>query len=1165
MAGSYNISDVMISYSRKDKEFVQKIDEGLKNFGRETWVDWDDIPPTSDWWSEIKAGIEAAHTFVFVISPDSVNSTVCKQEIDHAVLNNKRIIPILYREVTDESMHGALQRHNWVMMREQDDFREAMHTLINAIDTDLDHAQFHTRLLVLAKEWNDRDRRNSMLLRGDDLMEAEQWLSTGYGKQPEATALQAEFVTESRRAAQRLRRNVTLGMLAGGVLLSLLLCATVFALLQVGAQTRALEAQQLTAAAANATAEGAIVAAQDAGNVANDAATREAEAIENESIALTRQSEANALAETNDAFALTQEGEANIAATQAAESANEALAFGETAAAQATIANEAEGNVAMEQTAAAIAIDEASNAQTEAASVQEEADAAQAAADAARAEADAAQAEADAAQAEAIQIQAQADAAQTRAANDQADADEALDEAEQALDDAEEALDEAEQALDDAEDLLEDAEDALAEATEALIEADEALAEATEAIEQAAAEFSVFELLIECADLGLQDDQRPEAITMCMLGYIRAYTTNDNSRLSRYIPESLSNQLAQVASQPGLALSQSTGYLNGYTVTYNPSGSRLAIGAASGNTDVAIYDAGSLTIIQPANSTGVAEVLSQLVWGVDDNIELSWYDVHFLTSITLNLGTGEFSGIPTFQSDIEIYNALYTHQDGCCSYILRYNSEAQEVDGHDPFCDGDISYFYARRNYVGVSCSNDLDNLRVGTYSLEFVENFLVPHDLSMPFALGDSHILVYQGGTLTQLELPSLINGVTLESSLQLSGNGQLLYSNGDEYLGALNDSLVWTRTGSFLRIWKEDQFLFDTPQTNLVDFAFLGSTYVTAISGNARLYTYDLTTLADNSDWDLFDTVCRERTLVTLSSDVMLEFNITQEEINELQRQCIEEAGATDFAFDRLPLAPQGMDSGSITNPQSGNVTNFAIQPASGSSVIGQDIQVSPTFTLSVSDTPMPTATPGYSLWIPSESWMISQDQWLVGPADEPQTLTYRYPLNISSWESPVLRFESITYNTNSAPIVQISNDSVTWRSIYNVENTDTWQQQIVNLRPYRSNNLYVRLTWYFVPSLDDRPVDRWMIRNMVFENQTTESVPLQPLDTSGQTIPTATPLIPMTQTIQVVSPSPTIATAAPEPEPTFTPAAMPTPTATITVTIGDGLITKTPTPVP
>src|SRR5207253_10461542 len=59
--------EVFISYSRKDTDFVRRLDEALKSRGREAWVDWEDIRPTEEWMQAIYAAIEGADTFIFVL------------------------------------------------------------------------------------------------------------------------------------------------------------------------------------------------------------------------------------------------------------------------------------------------------------------------------------------------------------------------------------------------------------------------------------------------------------------------------------------------------------------------------------------------------------------------------------------------------------------------------------------------------------------------------------------------------------------------------------------------------------------------------------------------------------------------------------------------------------------------------------------------------------------------------------------------------------------------------------------------------------------------------------------------------------------------------------------------------------------------------------------
>ena len=116
------MADVFISYSRKDIQFAQRIHHELEARDRQPWVDWQDIPPTSEWLDEVYAGIQEADTFLFIISPDSVVSEICTLEIEHAVQHNKRLVPVVLHDVEDDQVHSAMSAHNWVFLREEDDF-----------------------------------------------------------------------------------------------------------------------------------------------------------------------------------------------------------------------------------------------------------------------------------------------------------------------------------------------------------------------------------------------------------------------------------------------------------------------------------------------------------------------------------------------------------------------------------------------------------------------------------------------------------------------------------------------------------------------------------------------------------------------------------------------------------------------------------------------------------------------------------------------------------------------------------------------------------------------------------------------------------------------------------------------------------------------------------
>src|SRR5262245_16643342 len=119
------MTDVFISYARKDTAFVRRLHEAFVAAHREPWIDWRDIPPATDWLGEIFSAIDATQAVVLVISPDSAASAVCKAEIEHAVLQNKRLIPIVYRDVDPRDLSEAVVKRNWIFFRERDDIDAA--------------------------------------------------------------------------------------------------------------------------------------------------------------------------------------------------------------------------------------------------------------------------------------------------------------------------------------------------------------------------------------------------------------------------------------------------------------------------------------------------------------------------------------------------------------------------------------------------------------------------------------------------------------------------------------------------------------------------------------------------------------------------------------------------------------------------------------------------------------------------------------------------------------------------------------------------------------------------------------------------------------------------------------------------------------------------------
>lgn len=215
------VTDVFLSYSRRDLAFVRQVVAELTRHELTVWVDWEGIAPTTAWLTEIQRAIETADHFLFVISPDSIASEICALELSHAVERHKRLIPLIYKPVTPESLPGALRETHWFALGDAEPMTEAMQRLATVIRTDPATVRKHTRLLTAAIEWQSRLRERSLLLRGKDLLEAEQWLLSN-PQHPAPTALHREFVAESRRLARLQRRILAGGALTIGIALAVL-------------------------------------------------------------------------------------------------------------------------------------------------------------------------------------------------------------------------------------------------------------------------------------------------------------------------------------------------------------------------------------------------------------------------------------------------------------------------------------------------------------------------------------------------------------------------------------------------------------------------------------------------------------------------------------------------------------------------------------------------------------------------------------------------------------------------------------------------------------------------------------------------------------------------------------------------------------------------------
>jgi WD40 repeat protein len=243
--------DAFFSYSRRDGDFVRRLAGALNERGKELWVDVDGIRDTERFPEALRRAIEASDAFVFVISPDSVSSEFCEQEVAHAAELNKRIVPLALRPVSDGQIPEEIRFRNWIPVGGDGSFEAGVDRVVAALETDLEWEHQHTRMTVKALEWDGSGRDKSFLLRGADLKAAEGWLAAGAGKDPGPTSLEQEYVLAARQPATRRQRVLVGGSLAVAVIAVGLL---IFALISRSQAISARNAANAAARTAKATA-----------------------------------------------------------------------------------------------------------------------------------------------------------------------------------------------------------------------------------------------------------------------------------------------------------------------------------------------------------------------------------------------------------------------------------------------------------------------------------------------------------------------------------------------------------------------------------------------------------------------------------------------------------------------------------------------------------------------------------------------------------------------------------------------------------------------------------------------------------------------------------------------------------------------------------------------
>jgi len=222
VAKDSNTAQIFISYAREDIEYVARLRDELQALELSVWVDLDGLYAGEEFWPRVTGAIEGADQVVFVISPSSEASEWCRREAEHAQKYNKQVLPVNYQECETENLPDIIRSHQWVLPLDTDRVGGVAVQIKDALESNPEWVREHTRLLVLARRWEQNGEDRSITLRGQELQQAEAWLAGAADKQPTVTSLHARFITRSRQAVSR-RQRLTLAAVSTALLITLVL------------------------------------------------------------------------------------------------------------------------------------------------------------------------------------------------------------------------------------------------------------------------------------------------------------------------------------------------------------------------------------------------------------------------------------------------------------------------------------------------------------------------------------------------------------------------------------------------------------------------------------------------------------------------------------------------------------------------------------------------------------------------------------------------------------------------------------------------------------------------------------------------------------------------------------------------------------------------------
>jgi formylglycine-generating enzyme required for sulfatase activity len=123
------MTQIFVSYSRKDLTFIERLAADLTQYGCDVWYDLSGLDGGSRWIREIEKEISQCDYMLVVLSPDSIISENVEDEVAFAKRLKKKIIPLYYRPCEDRMLYASLNHIDVQEQKYSENFNKILRAL----------------------------------------------------------------------------------------------------------------------------------------------------------------------------------------------------------------------------------------------------------------------------------------------------------------------------------------------------------------------------------------------------------------------------------------------------------------------------------------------------------------------------------------------------------------------------------------------------------------------------------------------------------------------------------------------------------------------------------------------------------------------------------------------------------------------------------------------------------------------------------------------------------------------------------------------------------------------------------------------------------------------------------------------------------------------------